>query len=151
MSDLQLNVPDIDLAHLLGDYRVLPGIADELIDFQGNIRPVWHPLLRHLAGLSAEELDLALTRADQYLRDGGVYFRQYGKEGSTERDWPLSHVPLMIEQDEWETIAAGLAERADLLESMMADVYGENRLVAEGLLPPALLAANPEWLRQKAS
>lgn len=147
MSDLQLDVPDIDLAHLLGDYRVLPGIADELIDFQGNIRPVWHPLLRHLAGLSAEELDLALTRADQYLRDGGVYFRQYGKEGSTERDWPLSHVPLMIEQDEWETIAAGLAERADLLESMMADVYGENRLVAEGLLPPALLAANPEWLR----
>lgn len=147
MNDAQLAVSDLDLAHLLGDYRVLPGIADELLDFQGNIRPVWYPLLQHLARLGADELDLALNRADQYLRDGGVYFRQYGKEGSTERDWPLSHIPLMIEQAEWEVIAAGLADRADLLERMMADFHGENRLVAEGLLPPALLAANPEWLR----
>ena len=138
---------DLDVAQLLGDYRVLPGISDELVDNGGNIRPVWQPLLRHLAAQSPHDLDQAISRADQYLRDRGVYFRQYGKEGSTPRDWPLSHIPLMIEMSDWEKIASGLSERGDLLETMMADFYGENRLVADGLLPAQVLAANPEWLR----
>lgn len=136
-----------DVSGLLAGYNLLPGIADELLDGAGNVRPVWLPLLQHLASLGAEERDIALNRADQYLRDGGVYFRHYGKNGSTEREWPLSHIPLLIEKAEWDTIAAALTERAELLEQVMADIYGENRLVSEGILPPELLAANPEWLR----
>ena len=48
---------------------------------------------------------------------------------------------------EWKALAAGLAERADLLEEVVADLYGENRLVAEGHLPAGVIASNPEWLR----
>lgn len=138
---------DPDLSILLADYTVLPGIADELLDASGAIRPVWLPLLRYLAGLDGTELDHALKRGNQYLRDGGVYFRHYGSNGSTERDWPLAHFPLLIEKAEWETISDALCQRAELLEAVMADIYGANTLVSNGLLPPALLTSNPEWLR----
>ncbi|MCC0028497.1 MAG: circularly permuted type 2 ATP-grasp protein [Zhengella sp.] len=138
---------DLDLAHLLGNYRLLPGIADELLDANGNVRPVWTSLLRHLASLDKESLDLALARANQYLKDGGVYFRHYDRKTSVEKEWPLSHIPLLIEKTEWDWIATALYARADLLEQMMADIYGPNHLVDEGYLPAEILTANPEWLR----
>lgn len=128
-------------------YRPPPGMQDEMMDTEGRIRPLWQPLLAHLQGMTDEARIHALSRADQYLRDSGVFYRQYGAGQSTERAWPLSHMPVLIAEEEWDSICAALAQRADLLERLMADLYGPNRLVAEGHLPPALIAANPEWLR----
>jgi uncharacterized circularly permuted ATP-grasp superfamily protein/uncharacterized alpha-E superfamily protein len=56
-------------------------------------------------------------------------------------------VPVIQPRTSGRALAEGLAERADLLETVVADLYGENRLVAEGHLPASLMAANPEWLR----
>ena len=56
-------------------------------------------------------------------------------------------MPLLIEDAEWQAIAAGLVQRAELFERVVADIYGDNRLVADGLLPPRLIAASPEYLR----
>jgi uncharacterized circularly permuted ATP-grasp superfamily protein/uncharacterized alpha-E superfamily protein len=135
------------LPRILSGYAPLPGVSDELLDPAGRIRPVWRGLITHLDALSPQALAARFERGDQYLRDAGVFFRQYDAGSSTERAWPLSHVPVLIEEAEWTRIAAGLIQRADLLESIMADLYGPNRLVADGHLPPALIAANPEWLR----
>lgn len=128
-------------------YIPLPDLRDEMMDGAGRIRPLWQPLLAHLGAMSDEARIHALSRADQYLRDSGVFYRQYGAGQSTERAWPLSHMPVLIAEGEWGEICAALAQRADLLERLMADLYGPNRLVAEGHLPPSLIAANPEWLR----
>lgn len=136
-----------DYGDLLDTYKPVAGVSDELMDSSGAVRPVWQPFLRGLAQLPDEALELSLSRGNQYLRDAGVFFRHYGPGDDTEREWPLSHVPLLIDEGEWAEIAAGLVERADLLEQVMADVYGPNRLVTEGRLPPSLLSANPEWLR----
>ncbi|MEL6206678.1 MAG: circularly permuted type 2 ATP-grasp protein, partial [Pseudomonadota bacterium] len=87
------------------------------------------------------------ARGDQYLHDAGVYYRQYTGAGSTVRDWPLSHVPVLISEGEWRELSYGIAQRADLLEAVMADLYGPGRLVADGHLPAQLVAQNPEWLR----
>ena len=56
---------------------------------------------------------------------------------AAERIWPLSRMPLLIPEAEWREIARGVAQRAELLERVLADVYGEGRLVAEGVLPAA--------------
>lgn len=56
-------------------------------------------------------------------------------------------MPVLIAEKEWEEINAGLIERADLLEQVVADIYGDNQLVADGHLPAELVAGNPEWLR----
>ena len=132
---------------LVSGYRTLPGVSDEMFLTDGSIRPVWTPLLNALAQMSGEEIDARTARADQYLRDSGVYYRQYGPDDVSERDWPLSHVPVLISGEEWSQISAGLVQRADLLERVVADLYGPGRLVSEGHLPAELVANNPEWLR----
>ena len=139
--------PDDALARLLSAYDTRGAVADELIDTDGNIRPVWLPLLDAIAGMSDDELAQRHARGEQYLADAGVYYRQYGADGATERVWPLSPMPVLIDETEWASIAAGLKQRADLLEDVCADLYGDNRLVAEGFLPATLVADNREWLR----
>ena len=134
-------------ARLLANYRPPPGVADELLDPQGEIRPVWRQFVSHIARLSPDELASRFARGDQYLRDAGVFFRQYGADGPSERAWPLAHIPVLLEEDEAARIAQGLIQRADLLEAVLADLYGPNRLVAEGHLPARLIAGSREWLR----
>jgi uncharacterized circularly permuted ATP-grasp superfamily protein/uncharacterized alpha-E superfamily protein len=135
------------VARLLNGYKRLPGVPDELIGPDGGLRPVWTEFFPALAAMSGDELETRKARGDRYLRDAGVFFRQYGPNAPTERDWPLSHMPVLIGEDEWASIEAGLRQRADLLERVVADLYGENRLVADGHLPPELVASNREWLR----
>ncbi len=135
------------MAGLFQSYAAMPGVPDELTDSLGRIRPVWEPFVGQISRLSLADLTARFIRGDQYLRDAGVYYRQYSKEGTAERDWPLSHIPVILAEAEWQQIASGLIERADLLEQVVADLYGENRLVREGHLPASLIAQNPEWLR----
>lgn len=132
---------------LISGYRPLPSIPDEMIDSAGNIRPGWNELLAGFDELGPEGLTARFERADQYLRDAGVFYRKYDGAAGKERAWPLAHVPLIIGEDEWQTISHGLVQRADLLEKVMGDIYGDNHLVARGVLPPELIARNPEFLR----
>lgn len=122
-------------------------LNDEMLFPDGTIKPVWAPFFAHLSRLSPEELGARFSRGDQYLRDAGVLFRQYDETLSTEREWPLSHIPVIIGEDEWQVISDGLIERADLLEYILQDFYGDNTLVASGQLPAKLLSQNPAWLR----
>ena len=131
----------------IGDYLPLGATPDEMVDAMGQIRPLWRGFAEAFAALLPEEILRRQARAEQYLRDSGVFYRQYGGGQSTERPWPLSPVPVLIDEADWSRLAAALTQRAELLEALMADLYGENRLVSEGLLPPALVASNPEWLR----
>jgi uncharacterized circularly permuted ATP-grasp superfamily protein/uncharacterized alpha-E superfamily protein len=135
------------LAAMLDGYAPPPGVADEMLDATGAPRPVWHGFLAHLAGLDPDRRAAGFARAEQYLRDAGVFYRLYADTGAGERDWPLSHIPVIIDEAEWAGVAAGLIQRAELLERVVADLYGPGRLVAEGHLPAPLVAANPEWLR----
>ena len=128
-------------------YAPLPGVADEMVDTQGDVRPVWRHFLKSLDRMDETDLAGRFARADRYLRDAGVFYRAYGKEAGAERAWPLSHIPVLIDEAEWENLSRGLIQRAELLEAVVADIYGKNELVANGLLPPALVASNSEFLR----
>ncbi|KRA50492.1 circularly permuted type 2 ATP-grasp protein [Devosia sp. Root635] len=132
---------------IVADYRMQPGVPDEMIDPEGNIRPGWSELMAAFDRLGPTELAARFERADQYLRDAGVFYRKYDGAEGKERDWPLAHVPLLIAEADWSTISAGLIQRAELLETVIADIYGDNQLVQQGLLPPDLVARNGEFLR----
>jgi len=132
---------------LVADYRLLPGVPDEMIDATGAIRPGWDRLMSAFEALGSVELESRFERADQYLRDAGVFYRTYDGESGNERAWPLAHIPLLISETDWQTISSGLVQRADLLEQIVKDIYGANQLVADGLLPPELIAQNEEFLR----
>ncbi|MDY6857845.1 MAG: circularly permuted type 2 ATP-grasp protein [Pseudomonadota bacterium] len=135
------------LAAFLSAYRRPDGVPDELLGPDGQVRPVWSAFMQRLARISPEDMATRMSRGDQYLRDAGVFYRRYAPAEASDRDWPLSHMPVLIAEAEWHEIAAGLTQRADLLEAVLADLYGDNRLVAEGHLPPPLVAQNADWLR----
>lgn len=132
---------------LISAYRPVSGVPDEMVGADGTVRPGWLDFMSALDTLGHEELTSRFQRADQYLRDAGVFYRMYEGSEQGEREWPLAHIPLLIADAEWQQIEAGLTQRADLLETVIADIYGENQLIRDGLLPPELVAANPEFLR----
>ena len=134
-------------ARLLEGYGAPDGVPDEMLDPSGGIRPVWAPFVDAIAQTAPADLAARHARGDQYLADAGVFYRQYGAEGASERDWPLSHMPVIIDEEDWREITAGLTQRADLLELVLADLYGENALVENAHLPASLVAHNREWLR----
>ena len=132
---------------IIAGYGLLPGVPDEMLDAAGNIRPGWSTLMEAFDRIGTDELAARFERSEQYLRDAGVFYRKYDGAEGKERAWPLAHVPLIIGEDEWERISRGLMQRAELLELIAADIYGENTLVSRGLLPPELVARNDEFLR----
>jgi uncharacterized circularly permuted ATP-grasp superfamily protein/uncharacterized alpha-E superfamily protein len=132
---------------LVANYALLPGIPDEMIGPDGAVRPHWRKLIEAFDALGRGELANRFERADQYLRDAGVFYRKYDGAEGKERGWPLAHVPLVIDEADWNRITAGLTQRADLLERLMADIYGPHDLVKRGLLPPELIARSGEFLR----
>lgn len=138
--------PATVLPPLLQGYAPHPGVADELFDTHGVMRPAWRRFIDQLASLTPDQVEARFARGDQYLRDAGVYFRLYSGGPAQEREWPLSHVPVLISETEWQGICEGLAQRADLLEQVVADLYGPGQLVADGHLPAELVAGNPHWL-----
>ncbi|MCR9254597.1 MAG: circularly permuted type 2 ATP-grasp protein [Alphaproteobacteria bacterium] len=139
--------PTEDTESYTAGYRPIPGVADELLDDRGVVRPAWRTFIRNLDRLNEAEIARYFARGDQYLRDAGVFFRQYAPEGSKERAWPLSHVPVILDEEEWRELGEGLVQRANLLERVVADLYGPRTLVRDGYLPAALIAGSPEWLR----
>lgn len=105
----------------------------------------WAEMLEEIAAAVGDDLAFARERVQRHAEDIGMGFRITGE--SEERPWPVSPVPLLIGEAEWAGIAEGVVQRATLLEAICADIYGEARLVADGLLPAALLSGSPFFLR----
>lgn len=138
---------DAALAPLIAGYRTTPGVHDELVDAHGRVRPHWGGLLSRLVRLGPREIEARFGGADRYLRDSGVVYRVYGDAEGAERPWPLAHLPIVVEADDWAVLAEGVLQRARLFEAMLADLMDKAELVADGTLPAALVAGNPEYLR----
>ena len=81
------------------------------------------------------------------IHENGVTYNVYGDPQGMERPWELDPVPQVIGAAEWARLEAALAQRARLLDALLADVYGPQRLLVEGLLPPELVFAHPGFLR----
>ncbi|MBV9560725.1 MAG: circularly permuted type 2 ATP-grasp protein [Bradyrhizobium sp.] len=133
------------VAHWMRDYVRLPGIPDEYIADDGTPRGVWSRFFDAFANLAPSDIERRFAAADRHLREAGVTYRAPGE--SAERLWPLSHLPLLIDEADWQLLSAGIAQRAQLLELVLRDLYGEGRLIAEGAIPAAAIAGSAEYLR----
>ena len=125
----------------LADYRARAPVADVVHDAD----PAWEAMFAELAAVASDDLGHARERVRRHAADIGLGLRRVGE--AEERAWPVSPVPLLVPQAEWAGIAAGIVQRAELLEAMVADLYGPQRLVADGRLPAALVAGSPLFLR----
>src|ERR1700682_3650452 len=122
------------------DYVRLPGIPDEFIAPDGAPRAVWTRFFDAFAALSPGEIERRFGSADRHLREAGVTYRAPGE--TADRLWPLSHLPLLIDEADWRQLSAGIVQRAQLLELVLADLYGPGRLVAENAGPGGAIAGS---------
>ncbi len=120
---------------------------DEMVDGQGRLRPHWRPVLGGVALLGDGGLAERARRLDLAFEEEGVAAVLPGAAGDASRIWHCDPVPLPLAGAEFAALEAGLAQRARLLAAILADLYGSQRLLAEGALPPALVFANPGFLR----
>ncbi|MBV8474698.1 MAG: circularly permuted type 2 ATP-grasp protein [Hyphomicrobiales bacterium] len=125
-------------------YAPLPGIPDEFVGPDGVRRQHWEKLLLALAAHEPGEIAQRFAAADRRIRNRGMSYRVQGE--TSERVWPLSRMPLVIPEAEWRVISHGVAQRAELLERLLADLYCEGRLVAEGVLPAAALTGSADYI-----
>jgi len=117
----------------------------------GDWRASWSRFLDLLPGIGAEDLgtdlDQRLQAIAAQIRRDGVTHNVFGPEGAVARPWSLALLPLLIEPADWAGIERGIRQRAQLLEAVMEDLYGPQRLLHEGLLPPALVMRHPGYIR----
>lgn len=130
----------------LQSYRTRARRYDELRDGTGAIRAQWRPLIDHVAtgGLAAAEQGVALAR--DLIAENGVTYNVYADPKGADRPWLLDPLPLMITANEWQGIERGVAQRAQLLDALLADLYGPQRLLAEGIVPPEVAFGHPNYL-----
>ncbi|WMT77829.1 circularly permuted type 2 ATP-grasp protein [Bradyrhizobium sp. Ash2021] len=133
------------MAQWTRDYARLPGIPDEYIGQDGAPRAAWTRFFDAFAALAPADIDRRFASADRHLREAGVTYRAPGE--TADRLWPLSHLPLIIDETDWQQLTAGIQQRAQLLEMVLRDLYGEGRLVADGAVPAAAIAGSNEYLR----
>ncbi|HVY69695.1 MAG TPA: circularly permuted type 2 ATP-grasp protein [Verrucomicrobiae bacterium] len=126
-----------------------PGLGgfDEMAAGPGRPREHWRELVSSLDRLGAEELNQRGENARRTLREHGVTYNVYADPQGIDRPWELDLVPLLIPPAEWRHIEEGLKQRARLFNQVLTDLYGPQRLLRDGVLPPALVFANPGFLR----
>ena len=133
-------------SNLLGSYAPPPSRYDEMVDGARKPRPHWQAFLSQLSTLPAE----ALRERTQFVHDAiasdGVSYNVYADPKGASRPWELDLLPLILPAHEWQTIATAVAQRARLLNGVLNDLYGPQRLLAEGLLPPALVYGQRSFL-----
>jgi len=92
-----------------------------------------------------EELDRRQKAAEAAFRQLGITFAVYGEEEAAERIIPFDIVPRIFTPAEWTNLSEGLVQRVEALNAFLADVYGDRRILADGVLPAELVLGNPQF------
>ncbi|WP_234998761.1 circularly permuted type 2 ATP-grasp protein [Demequina sp. NBRC 110057] len=116
------------------------------MDLHGTVREHYRHVYAEIDRMSGDDLySRAEALASTYLAQG-VTFDHAGEE----RPFPLDIVPRVVGSDEWDIISPGVAQRVRTLEAFLADVYGSQRCVTDGLVPRRLIASSQYYYRQVA-
>jgi uncharacterized circularly permuted ATP-grasp superfamily protein/uncharacterized alpha-E superfamily protein len=132
---------------LLAEYTQATDRYDELFEAPHAPRAHWKPVIEHLAAWPVERMRERLHSVHSQVRENGVTYNVYADPQGADRPWELDLVPMILPEQEWSRIEAAIVQRATLLNKILVDVYGEQRLLKDGLLPPALVYGHAGYLR----
>ncbi len=121
------------------------GHLDELRLPDGTLREPWARFFAVIGEPNAETLGPRTADMARQIRDNGVTYNVYADQGAA-RAWPLELFPFLVTEQDWQLIERGAAQRATLANAILADIYGEQTLLARALLPPGLVYGHPGYL-----
>src|ERR1051326_8675246 len=132
---------------LLAGYQPVRGSYDELFTATGELRAHYVPFLRDLDKVGPAELKRRADTVRRISHEQGITYNVYGDARGIERPWQIDPVPFVIAADEWQALATALVQRATLINRILTDCYGAQELTRSHWLPPALVFAQPDFLR----
>jgi uncharacterized circularly permuted ATP-grasp superfamily protein/uncharacterized alpha-E superfamily protein len=127
-------------------YQPNPAYYDEMVAAEGTIRPSWRALMEPLEQMGPAGFLRRWQEGRRVIRENGTTYNVYSDPQNASRPWPLDPLPMVLDGAEWSHIAAAVAQRAKLLNAILLDLYGPQKLLRGGL-PPELVFPNPAFLR----
>jgi uncharacterized circularly permuted ATP-grasp superfamily protein len=131
---------------LLDGYRPLDGTYDEMVDGQGRPRLHAHAAADLLSSMGPDEFARSQTLAELALVQQGVTFSVYSDQRGSEKVMPVCLVPRVIAAEEWKRTERGLVQRLRALQMFLDDVYGEQRVLRAGIIPPELIQESRQYI-----
>jgi len=124
---------------MIFDNYSIDGFYDEMFDAEGRPRPGTEAVVERFNDLPLEELWRRQQSAEKALLQMGITFSVYGDEQGTERIFPFDIVPRIIAHNEWVHIEAGLKQRVQALNLFIDDLYHDQRIIKDGIIPKDLV------------
>lgn len=144
---LDVQTRDQGGTELLKGYKPAPGAFDELIGPDGAPRAQWKALLDALRRVPPRDRIARASRLERQVRETGLVHDAFADPEKLQQQWRLNLMPLVIAPDEWLWLERAIIQRARLFNSILADIYGSQRLLSSGKIPPAIVFADPAYLR----
>ena len=133
------------LSNYFADYQ-----NDEMFTPQMELKPYWKNLFAGFEKIGAPGLTARQKDIDWLLSENGVTYNVYNDSKGMHRPWNLNVVPYLLHESEWKTVEEGLKQRAELLNLVLKDVYGEGNLIRNGIVPHEVIYGHRGFLRQCA-
>lgn len=124
------------------------GAYDEMFSAPGTPRAECIALANRLAGLEGDRLVQRQQAAELAMLNLGITFNVYGHEAGTEKIFPFDIIPRVVPAHEWAVLERGLKQRIEALNLFVADIYAEQRILRDGIVPRELVETSSGYLPQ---
>lgn len=134
------------LVGIFADYQLLDNTYDELFEAPGIPRAEMRALIQALDPVNPEQFESYQQIADHILRKNGITFTVYTEQGNLDKIFPFDLIPRVISAKEWQKIERGLMQRVSALNEFLSDIYNEQRIIAQGVIPREYVLASTGYL-----
>jgi uncharacterized circularly permuted ATP-grasp superfamily protein/uncharacterized alpha-E superfamily protein len=132
--------------NLFGDYTASSQSYDEVFSAAGTMHPHWQRFADAAAHISSDEFSRRWLQAQRLLRQNSLAYPDPTDPHARKHPWALDAFPLTIGADEWRKLSEALTQRAVVLDLVLRDLFGPQRLLREGILPPEVVFRHPGFL-----
>ncbi len=132
---------------LFKKYNIRPGFWDEMCS-DGKIRTQYHTIYQHLSRTPATTIAQKEALAGKLFMNQGVTFTVYSNQEGIERIFPFDLIPRVITAAEWQQIETGIKQRLKALNMFLHDIYHEQQILKDGIVPAELIVSCPHFTRE---
>lgn len=123
-----------------------PNRYHEILSSEGQVHPHWQSFATALAKMTPLQMQQRNDQVARQVHENGITYNIHGDNQGLDRAWRVGALPNLITNEAWQHISAGISQRASLLNNVLADLYGEQTLLKQGLLPPELIFGHQNFL-----
>jgi len=121
---------------------------DEMFAPDGTVRPHYKAIYERLCELSVEQFDQKRQAVDLSFLRQGITFTVYSDDEGTEKIFPFDLMPRIIPETEWQHLVRGLTQRVQALNLFLKDIYNEQRIIKEGVIPAGYILSGKHFRRE---